>query len=490
MTTSNASRREFLRRATVLSGSIGPAALPFAMNLATMNAAVAQTSDYKAIICLFLYGGNDSANMVLPTDTASWEAYSTVRSTAPDPIALKAVGTVADGAANAGSPAALGGVLPIVPNFTAFAENNTRTFALHPAMTDVQSLFGAGRLGIIGNAGPLLQPMTKAEYQSNTLKKRPPKLFSHNDQQSSWQALAPEGAKVGWGGRFGDLLASGNSNTVFTSISAGGNAVFMSGQSVFQYQVGSGGAVAIGNITGNLFNSAAAAASYRTIITQTDAAHLLAREQSVVTKRSIEAQVAFQTAFTASAVAAPTQYMRPSTRTNANNDLAVQLQTVARIIGARASLGASRQVFFVSMGGFDTHDNQNRGQADLLARLSHAIGYLDGVLGTMGMRDKVTLFTGSDFGRTFTSNGDGTDHGWGAHHFVYGGAVKGKEIYGRFPQVGLNHSDEVGSGSFLPGVSVDQIGATVGKWFGISDSNLNLVFPNLKNFTPDLGFIA
>jgi uncharacterized protein (DUF1501 family) len=490
MTTSNASRREFLRRATVLSGSIGPAALPFAMNLATMNAAVAQTSDYKAIICLFLYGGNDSANMVLPTDTASWEAYGTVRSTAPDPIALKAVGTVADGAATAGSPAALGGVLPIVPNFTAFAENNARTFALHPAMTDVQGLFGAGRLGIIANAGPLLQPMTKAEYQSNTLKKRPPKLFSHNDQQSSWQALAPEGAKAGWGGRFGDLLASGNSNTVFTSISAGGNAVFMSGQSVFQYHVGSGGAVAIGNITGNLFNSAAAAASYRTIITQTDAAHLLAREQSVVTKRSIEAQVAFQTAFTASAVAAPTQYMRPSTRANANNDLAVQLQTVARIIGARASLGASRQVFFVSMGGFDTHDNQNRGQADLLARVSHALGYLDGVLGTMGMRDKVTLFTGSDFGRTFTSNGDGTDHGWGAHHFVYGGAVKGKEIYGRFPQVGLNHSDEVGSGSFLPGVSVDQIGATLGKWFGISDGDLNLVFPNLKNFTPNLGFMA
>jgi len=182
--------------------------------------------------------------------------------------------------------------------------------------------------------------------------------------------------------------------------------------------------------------------------------------------------------------------VRPSTRTAAVNDLAIQLQTVARIIGARGSLGASRQVFFVSMGGFDTHDNQNRAQADLLARLSHAIGYLDGVLGTMGMREKVALFTGSDFGRTFTSNGDGTDHGWGAHHFVYGGAVKGKEIYGRFPQVGLNHSDEVGSGSFLPAVSVDQIGATLGKWFGISDSNLNLVFPNLKNFTPNLGFMS
>jgi len=489
MTMNNASRREFLRRASLIAGSVGPAGVPFAMNLAAMNTAAAQTADYKAIVCLFLYGGNDSANMVLPTDTASWNTYTTVRNTGTDPIALRAVGTAPDAAAAAASPAALGGVLPVVPNFTAFAENNARTFALHPSMTEMQSLFGQSRLGIIANAGPLVQPMTKAEYQSNTTKKRPAKLFSHNDQQSMWQALGPEGARIGWGGRFGDLVAGGNTNTVFTSISAGGNAVFMTGQNVFQYQVGSNGATAIGNITGNLFGSTVAATNYRAIITQTNATHLMAREQSVITKRSIDAQAAFQTAYAASTVAAPTQYMRPSSRTLANNDLAVQLQTVTRIIGARAGLGATRQVFFVSMGGFDTHDNQNRGQADLMARLSHAIGYFDTALAAIGMRDKVALFTGSDFGRTFTTNGDGTDHGWGAHHFVYGGAVKGKEVYGRFPQVGLSQPDEVGSGSFLPGVSVDQIGATLGKWFGVSDTDLNIVFPNLKNFNPNLGFI-
>jgi len=288
---------------------------------------------------------------------------------------------------------------------------------------------------------------------------------------------------------FGDLLAGSNTNTVFTSISAGGNAVFMTGQNVFQYQVGSSGAVAIGNLTGTLFGSAAAATQYRNIITDVNAPHLLGREQNVITKRSIDAQAAFQTAFGASTVAAPTQYMRPSSRTAANNDLAVQLQTVARIIGARDGLGAKRQVFFVSMGGFDTHDTQNRSQADLMAKLSHAVAYFDTVLGTLGMRDKVTLFTGSDFGRTFTTNGDGTDHGWGAHHFVYGGAVKGKEIYGRFPQVGLNHTDEVGSGSFLPGVSVEQIGSSLGRWFGLSESNLNMVFPNLPNFTTRLDFV-
>ncbi|MET0334026.1 MAG: DUF1501 domain-containing protein [Rhizobacter sp.] len=498
-----ASRREFLRRAAILSGSVAPAGLPFALNLATMNAAVAQTAPtYKAIVCLFLYGGNDSANMVLPTDTASWNAYTTTRSTAPDPIALLAPGTPANAGAARASPAALGGVLGLTPNFNAFAVNNNRSFALHPSMTEMAALFNTAnpgsvnsRLAVIANAGPLVQPMTKLEYQVNAASKpRPAKLFSHNDQQSTWQALGPEGVRVGWGGRFGDLMAGSNTNTVFTSISVGGNAVFMAGQNIFQYQVGNGGATAVGGITGSLFGSTAAATAYRNIITANgnpnNVSHLLGREQTNVTKRSIDAQASFQQAFDGTtSIAAPTQYVPPSTGTPAANGLAAQLQTVARIIAARGGLGAERQVFFVSMGGFDTHDNQNRAQADLMARLSHAISYFDTTLGTLGLRDNVALFTASDFGRTFTSNGDGTDHGWGAHHFVYGGKVNGKEIYGRFPQVGVNHSDEVGSGSFLPGVSVDQIGATLGKWFGVSDSNLNMVFPNLQNFQRDLGFM-
>jgi uncharacterized protein (DUF1501 family) len=494
-----ASRREFLRRAAILSGAVAPAGLPFALNLASMNAVAQTAPSYKALVCLFLYGGNDSANMVLPTDTASWNAYQTVRSTAPDPIALRAVGTPADTTAARASPAFLGGVLPLAPNFTASPVNNSRGFALHPSMTEMAALFNAGtgsRLAIIANAGPLIFPMTKAEYQANSVSRpRPAKLFSHNDQQSTWQALGPEGVRVGWGGRFGDAMASSNTNTVFTSISVNNNAVFMAGQNVFQYQVGTGGATAVGGITGSLFGSAAAATAYRNLITANgnpgSVSHLLGQEQTQMTKRSIDAQVMFQDAFnaTSASVAAPSQYTVPSTGNLGTNNLAAQLQAVARIIAARGSLGAQRQVFFVSMGGFDTHDNQNRSQADLMARLSHAIGYFDTVLGTLGLRDNVTLFTASDFGRTFTSNGDGTDHGWGAHHFVHGGAVNGKEIYGRFPQVGLNHSDEIGSGSFLPGVSVDQIGATLGKWFGVSDSNLDTVFPNLRNFQRDLGFM-
>jgi uncharacterized protein (DUF1501 family) len=493
MTESQNSRRDFLRRAGAVSAAVGTAGLPFALNLAAMNAAVAQTSDYKAIVCLFMYGGNDSANMVLPTDTASWTEYQKARTVDPDPIALKAVGTPADASASGSSPQGLGGVIPIVPTFTAFPVNNTRTFALHPTMTGVQSLFNQSRLAVIANAGPLVQPLTKAEYASGG-KPKPAKLFSHNDQQASWQALAPEGVKVGWGGRFGDLLASGNSQAVFTSISVSGNAVFMAGNTVFQYQVGSNGAVAINGLSGRLFNSTKAASAYRAIVTQSEMPsnnpHLLARAEANMTKRSIDAQTAFQLAYNASVVAAPSTYFNPTARLANANPLATQLQSVARIIGARSSLGVNRQVFFVSIGGLDTHDNQNRSQAEILARVSHAINYFDGVLGTMGLRDKVTLFTASDFGRTLTSNGDGTDHGWGAHHFVVGGAVNGKQIYGRFPQIGVNHSDEVGSGVFLPGVSVDQIGATLGKWFGVSNTDLDLVFPNLKNFQRDLGFMV
>jgi uncharacterized protein (DUF1501 family) len=207
----------------------------------------------------------------------------------------------------------------------------------------------------------------------------------------------------------------------------------------------------------------------------------------------VEAQARFQAAFEATAeqVPAPPSYLQPVTRQPASNGLAGQLRTVARIIAARASLGVQRQVFFVSMGGFDTHANQNRIHADLMARLSHALAYFDAQMASLGTSGQVTLFTASDFGRTFASNGDGTDHGWGAHHFVMGGAVRGREIYGRFPRVGLNHDDEVGSGSFLPGISVDQIGATLGRWFGASEAELDLIFPNLRNFPlRDLGFLA
>jgi uncharacterized protein (DUF1501 family) len=492
MSFGNASRREFLRTASVVSGSVGTAAAPFALNLATLNSAVAQTTtDYKAIVCLFLYGGNDSSHMVLRTDPLSFDEYTRMRSVAPDPIALKAPNTPVDATKTLGSPGRLGGVTAILPTFIASPENSAYAYALHPSMADAARLFGAGRLAILANTGPLVQPLTRADYVAN-VKARPRALGSHNDQQSTWQALGPEGAKIGWGGKLGDLVASGNTNTVFTSISVSGNAVFSAGNTVFQYQVGAGGAVQINGTAGTLFGSTTAAATLKGIITA-DNQHLFAKEHASIVKRSVDAQASFQTAFNTSVVAggAALQYVQPSTGNTVANGLATQLQTVARIIGARSGLGAKRQVFFVSMGGFDTHDGQNMNQADLLARISHALGYFDTALSTLGgtdMRNQVTLFTASEFGRTLTSNGDGTDHGWGSHHFVMGGAVNGSEIYGKFPQYGLN-LENTANNAFLPVTSVDTLGATLGKWFGASNAELDLVFPNLPNFTRDLGFM-
>jgi uncharacterized protein (DUF1501 family) len=491
MSNINASRRRFLRTASVVSGSVGAAAAPFALNLASLGTAAAQTaSDYKAIVCLFLYGGNDSSNMVLRTDAASFNEYTRMRNTGNDPIALLAPGTPANGGAALASPSRLGGVLAIAPKFTVSAENAANTYAVHPSMPEVAGLFASGRLAVLANAGPLVVPLSRTDYTSNS-KPRPQALGSHNDQQSTWQALGPEGVKIGWGGHLGDMVASSNSNAVFTSISVSGNAVFSAGQTTFQYQVGNGGAAAIGGINGSLFNSTAAAAALRSIVTA-DNTHLFAKEYTSIVNRSISAQASFQTAFTASTASAPTQYFRPSTANMQTNGLAQQLQTVARVIGARAALGAKRQIFFVSMGGFDTHDNQNAGQADLLARVSHALGYFDTALSNVGgvdMRNNVTLFTASDFGRTITTNGDGTDHGWGSHHFVMGGAVNGGEIYGRFPIFGLNNNQDSANNAYLPVTSVDTIGSTVGRWFGVSDANLDTVFPNLHNFPRDLGFL-
>ena len=493
MTKLNATRRQFLRTASVVSGSVGAAAAPFALNMATLGAAVGQTApDYKAIVCMFFYGGNDSSNMVLRSDPTSFNEYTRLRSTLPESIALLAPGTAPNNGATRASPARLGGLLPIAPKFTAAggSENNAFTFGVHPVMTEVLSLFGAGRLAILANAGPLVAPMTKAQFQANSVP-RPRALGSHNDQQSTWQALGPEGVKVGWGGHLSDLVASSNTNAAFTSITVSGNAVFSAGDTVFQYQVGGNGAVQIAGISGNLFGSSTASTALRGIVTAGNQ-NLFADEYASIVKRSITAQASFQTAFAASTVATPTTYIQPSTGNAQANGLAQQLQTVARIIGARGALGVTRQVFFVSMGGFDTHSMQNASQADLLARLSHAIGYFDTTLASLGgvdMRSNVTLFTASDFGRTHTSNGDGTDHGWGAHHFVSGGAVRGGEIFGTFPEFGPQGADSAGN-QYLPSTSVDQVGVTIGKWFGATPSQLNTIFPNLPNFsTPDLGFL-
>jgi uncharacterized protein (DUF1501 family) len=511
----NASRRVFLRQAGALS-ALG-AASPLALNLALMNSAAAQAApDYRALVCIFLFGGNDAYNMVLPTDTASWNAYTATRTQAPDSIALLPPGTAANGSAAIGSPARLGGVLPLAP-----LNAQGRSFALHPYLGTLQSMFDADRrLAIVPNVGPLLMPTTKAQY-ANASHPKPASLFSHNDQQNTWQSFQPEGATVGWGGRLGDLVAAGNQRAIFTAISASGNAVWLSGQNVRQYQVGSNGAIRMGSDgNGRIYGSTAVAQAMDRIVRGSRGGHVLEGDLASVSQRSIDAELALRSALkapsdplfgTAPASGAYNANNDPKLRytpdplvptTTAFNALAQQLQIVARMIDAsgNANIGARRQVFFVSLGGFDSHDLQNRNHGDLMARLGHAMRYFDSALGAMGQRNNVTTFTASDFGRTFTSNGDGTDHGWGSHHFVMGGAVRGGDLYGSFPVLGVKNAnnnnfdaspDQLGNGSMLPTTSVDQFGATLARWFGVADNELGTVFPNLANFSNrDLGFMA
>lgn len=512
-----ASRRRFLK----LSGSlavVGPAATPFALQMAAVAASAAALPDYKALVCIFQYGGNDSNNTVLATDADSWGRYFTARNTGQDPIALMPVGTAATpvGSVNpvtgrtVGSlkvPEAWGGVLPITPKtpnpVPAGTNASTRTFALHPHLAPLLKHYTQGRLAILANVGTLIQPITKAQYQAKSVA-YPANLFSHNDQQSTWQAGAIEGVKTGWGGQFGDLIASMNgSNSIFTAMSTAGNAVFLAGQNVVQYQVTTAASPALainGAVATNLDGSTTGPATLRTIIGDTSPVSNFASDYATIVQRSLNATSTLNGAMSQAAVQAvpvPPTYTNPTSGATETNSLAVQLQTVARIIAAAPSLGVKRQVFFISMGGHDSHDFQNTAQPNNLAKLAQALDYFDTTLSTLGavdMRPAVTTFTASDFSRTFTTNGDGTDHAWGGHHFIMGGAVKGGDVYGQYPTLGVDlgtfKNPDMAGTALVPTTSVDQYAATLGAWFGATPANLATIFPNLKNFSKqNLGFI-
>ena len=456
--TSNASRREFLKRASALSAS-GVAA-PFAINLAALGeAAAANATGYKALVCVFLYGGNDYANTVVPYDGASYALYQAQRAAIAIPQASLA-GTVLNPAL------ALGG---------------GRQFALAPELSGLVPLFDAGKMAVLLNVGTLIQPTSKTQY-TNKSAPLPPKLFSHNDQQSVWQSSSPEGSRSGWGGRMGDLFAAANGNATFTCVSASGNAVFLSGQSAVQYQVTSNGSVPLNGLKNPLFGSSACSAALRTLVTA-PRTHLFESEHTRIMTRSIDADVQLTTAL---AGTTPLATVFPS-----GNTLAGQLNMVARMIAARSSLGAKRQVFFVSIGGFDTHDDLLQDHPALMGQVGPALTAFQAAMTELGVADLVTTFTASDFGRTLTTDGDGSDHGWGSMHFVLGGAVRGRAFYGTPPVIANNGPDDVGQGRLLPALAVDQFGATLGKWFGVSDTELATVMPNLANFTArDLGFMA
>ena len=500
------SRRQLLRRAGAL-GLVAPAAAPFALNLAALGrASAASASDYKALVCIFMAGGNDAYNTVLATDGASWTNYTAQRNLGSAPLALAAAGTPAvKGAANFHSQ--LGGVLPITPTHA-----QGRSFALHPSLGAVRDLFGAGRLGVVANVGPLIRPTSKADFASATFPK-PPKLFSHNDQQSTWQTFGPEGTPNGWGGRLSDLMLAGNQRSMFSAISVSGNAPWLTGKTARQYQLSTTGSIHLGGSDGRMYGSSVVQQKLQALAGTTRGANIIEHDHAAVVARSLTADGLLGGALpaanggpwgTATLAAGATDpllgFLNPDTGVIEPNALAQQLQAVARMIAARGALGMSRQVFFVSIDDFDTHDEQPRRHAANMARLAQALKYFDATLTSMGVGQDVTTFTASDFGRSFTSNGDGSDHGWGGHHVVMGGAVKGGDIYGAFPAYGtpdgkggFTSPNQIASGALLPTISVDQYAATLGKWFGASDSDLLGLLPNLANFDPsvrNLGFLA
>lgn len=471
------SRRQFLRTASMASMA-GFYVSPFFVELNSL-AAMAQgsgTSDYRALVCVYLQGGNDGHGTVIATDPGSFAAFTAARQGAP------------------GLAYPMSELLPIMLK----TPQSGRTFALNPSLTGVQNLFNAGRAAVIANSGTLVVPSTKAQINNNSVP-LPDSLFSHFDQTAAWQAISSNlgsSERVGWGGAVADAIEAMNmnSNSMFTCISTCGNALFLSGQSSFQLNVTPAGPIPIYGLTQPPFGGGAANNPLQAVLSAEEN-NLFSQEYEIVIQRSIQAQAQLVTAMAPAGVggvANPPQYLDPMSNKLTDNPLAASLQTVARIISGRAALGVNRQIFYVQLGSFDTHNNQAQIHAQLLTQLGAAFEYFDGVMVNMGLSNNVTAFTISDFGRTLTSNSNGTDHGWGSHHFVVGGAVNGQDMYGTYPVVGANQANDLGAGRLIPTTSVEQYAGTLAKWFGLSDGQVRDVFPNFGNFgsSPYLGFMG
>jgi len=446
------SRRGFLRSA--LGMACGSASLSMAGGLLAALAPVAARaafSDYRALVCVNLAGGNDGFNWLVPRDSTGHGVYAESRGA----LAI-----------------ARGDLRPI-------ATAGGLDLGLNPACGATQALFAAQEAAFVANCGVLMAPTTREDYAGNT--SLPPALFSHNDQTDHWMSARPGFEKrSGWAGRLHSVLGEPNGDSPLAmNLSLAGPNLCQSGGPMPAYILGTDGAALIGDIHGN-------SANYYPYFAAIEAgeASVNALERSLATAM----RNAFDLGEFVDVALADTP--PPATPFDEASDIGRGLRMTAHTIAAHAALGAQRQVFFVQMGGYDTHDSQGLLHPQLLGRLDAAVGAFQAEMHALGLANKVTLFTSSEFGRTLTVNGDGTDHGWGSHHLVVGGAVRGGEVYGSMPDLTVDGPQDAGFGRIIPTTSTDQYLATLVRWFMSGGTGIGQVFPNLANFTPRrLGFL-
>jgi uncharacterized protein (DUF1501 family) len=461
------SRRTFLRQACC--AAVGTTGILSALGQLRMIGAVAGDSlsrrtaaavptDYKALVCLFLQGGNDGTSLIIPSSGSDYSAYATARSE----LAVAA-----------------SGLLPLAPRRYA----DGRNYALNPSAAEIHGLFGQGKVAVLANVGMLVRPTTLTEYRAGL--NLPPQLFSHSDQALQWQSSVPDKPfESGWGGRLADLVDTMNSNNeISMSITLNGANSFQRGRTVSPYAVTSGGATTIGffntGMTNGVFSARANAS--RTVLTSPHDNALAAAFGSITQEAQDDGEL-----LTTVLRTAPTLTTRFGT-----SQTAARLAMVAKLISVASALGVKRQIFFVQLGGWDMHGAQASAYGPLLAELSGAMKNFYDATVELGVANQVTTFTASDFGRTYVPNAGGTDHGWGNHQLIMGGAVAGGEIYGQMPSLSVGANDDTGRGRWIPTTSVDEYNATLATWFGVSAANLPVVLPNIGRFArTNLGFMT